>query len=274
MKVVSLYRYPHPVLPDRWLYVGQGADRDKRHRSGKSSFGRRFKKLFPDALLPEPVRWIEPAADHLEANEAETVAMFRFRTWRGYPSGMNLTFPGSKNYVSMGCIAGQAGSHEDKVKAGRAGGLISGKITREGKLGVFRLTLKQMKENGHRGGTTSGNIHKINGTGICGLTLEQRSENGRKGGSITGRMLKERGLGIFGLTREQHKSNSRLGGKKGGTISGRMNAENGHLAKLRTPEHQLKAARLGGLIGGKVVCCLRWNIRRGKPCTCGKHSCP
>jgi hypothetical protein len=52
-------------------------------------------------------------------------------------------------------------------------------------------------------------------------------------------------------------------GKSWGRINGQKNVESGHLAKLRTPEHQSEA--------GKVVACLRWNIRRSKPCTCGHH---
>jgi hypothetical protein len=52
-------------------------------------------------------------------------------------------------------------------------------------------------------------------------------------------------------------------GRIGGKVTGRMNVESGHLESLRTPEHQ----RMAGMIAN----CLRWNIRRGKPCTCGKH---
>jgi hypothetical protein len=52
----TLYRYQHPHDSARFVYVGQGGNRDRQHRSGKSSFGRRFKKQFPDAVLPQPIK--------------------------------------------------------------------------------------------------------------------------------------------------------------------------------------------------------------------------
>jgi len=110
-----LYRYPHPTTSGQWLYTGQGAGRDSVHRAGRSSFGRRFKKQFPNIPLPEPIRWRVLVSNHLEANEAETVAMFQYHTWRGYEGGMNLTLPGSADYKALGCL----GSYEDKVRAAR-----------------------------------------------------------------------------------------------------------------------------------------------------------
>ena len=92
----KLYRYPHPIIPGKWLYVGQGAKRDAAHRAGKTSFGRRFKRLFPGTSLPKPIRWEEPAKSQAEVNEAEIVSMFRYHSWYGYPGGMNLTLPGSQ----------------------------------------------------------------------------------------------------------------------------------------------------------------------------------
>lgn len=102
-----LYVYPHPFEPGKYLYVGQGPKRDSQHRRGKSSFGRRFYKAFLGVQLPEPKRWTVEVKDGFELNEEETIAMFRYHTWRGYDGGMNVTFPGSDDYKNWARIAGQ-----------------------------------------------------------------------------------------------------------------------------------------------------------------------
>ena len=92
----TLYRYPHPYDSARFIYVGQTTDvhrRDKDHRSGKLDFGLRFKKKFPDADLPQPVLEQVEAFDQTELNELETIWMFRYHTWRGYPDGYEPVFP-------------------------------------------------------------------------------------------------------------------------------------------------------------------------------------
>lgn len=61
---------------------------------------------------------------------------------------------------------------------------------------------------------------------------------------------------------EKTREKLRKAGKIGGKIQGRKNVESGQLASI---------CSLGGKIGGKAACCLRWNIRRGKPCSCGRH---
>lgn len=109
-------------------------------------------------------------------------------------------------------------------------------------------------------------------------TREHQQRAGRAGGLITGRKNAETGQ-IHAL--------------------GRKNVESGHLARQRTSEHQTIAGRIGGRIGGLIggpirgrkhkengtgICapgiaakggriggCLRWNVRRSKPCTCGEH---
>lgn len=170
----TLYRYPHPQDPTRFIYVGQVGDvknlqrRERKHRSGNTSFGRRFKKMFFDLDLPRPVYEYVEVENCFDLNDLETVWMFRYHTWCGYPEGMNLTFPGSADYTKVGSM----GSREDKVRAGRIAGRIA---------------------------VDSGQLASIAASG------------GRLGGSF------------------------------------------------------------GGHLGGPITCCLRWNIRRGKPCTCGKH---
>ncbi len=246
MRAVAFYRYPHPMVPKKWVYTGQTVDparRDITHRLGRDGFGRRFKRLFPGIKLPEmEVGWHEPVTDRLKAKLIETEGMFRFHTWRGYPGGMNLTLPGLVDYESLG----------------KLGGSISGHIT----------GLAQGKKN-----VETGHIVRL--------------------GRSQGRKNVDTGL----LARV-----APLGGHIGGHISGRMNVERGHLASLRTPEHQREAAHQAGLKtvalgigihapgvaakGGKTTGptnghklgksgignCLRWNVRRGKPCTCGHHS--
>src|ERR1700684_3123649 len=106
--VGTLYRYSHPHDYTRFIYVGQGLNRDKYHRSGRSSFGRRFKKLFPNMDLPQPIREQVEVSSQSELNEEETIWMFKFHTWCGYPDGMNLQFPGSSDYKNMGALGGRA----------------------------------------------------------------------------------------------------------------------------------------------------------------------
>lgn len=215
--IVHLYRYSHPFIPEKFLYVGQGPKRDKVHRAGNSSFGRRFIKRFPDTSLPQPVRWTEPATDHLEANNAETVAMFRYHTWHGYSGGMNLTLPSSTDYENIGAIGGR------KV-------VESGQIASLGK-----IQGRKNSENGH-------------------LALISRKESQGKGGKTQGRNNVKNGhLAII----------ASKGGKVSGKIQGRKNAYDGHLASIRSKENSAKGARKAN--------CLRWNIRRGKPCVCGNH---
>ncbi len=128
-----LYRYPHPHDSTRFIYVGQGAKRDQAHRSGKSSFGKRFKKLFPNAELPCPVREQAEVKNWLELNEEETIWMFRYHTWRGYQDGMNLIFPGSTDYKIMGKIGGPtAGSNAKKFGLGF---FASGMASKGGRIG-------------------------------------------------------------------------------------------------------------------------------------------
>ena len=164
--IVHLYRYPHPTLPDVWLYVGQGPNRDQKHRSGMSSFGRRFKKRFPNVELPHPVRWEMEVSNALEKNEEETIAMFQYHTWWGYEGGMNVTLPGSADYENMGTIGGPIAGRiavesgqlasvrtpESLAKGGRIGGPIAGRIAVEsGQLA--RISTPESLAKGGRIGT-------------------------------------------------------------------------------------------------------------------------
>ena len=245
MNVVALYRYPHPLTSDKWLYVGQGAKRDVDHRSGRSSFGRRFRKLFPDASLPQPVRWTEPAADSIEANNAETVAMFRYHTWHGYPGGMNLTLPGSDNYQDIGRLAAR--------------------LHKERGTGIWGFTHEQR--------VRAGRISKETRSGVNGFTHEQHVEAGRRAGSVSGRNNRDRGIGIFKLTRDQLSNNGKKGGITGGSVQGRKNVESGHMLKVWGAAARSRLAEPLGFRASilRMARCKHWNIDRGKPCTCGRH---
>jgi hypothetical protein len=179
-----LYRYPHPEDPTKFLYCGQGLRRDKDHRSGKSSFGRRFKKLFPDIGLPQPIRSEVEVVDQENLNTMETAWMVLYQTLHLF-GGMNLTLPGSDDYKNMGRLGSMVAhsvkdengksvlgvrlakfSHEHGVlaavrnrpghqsRAGKAGGLVA---VESGQLASYR-TPKHQAEAGHIGGRTGGRI--------------------------------------------------------------------------------------------------------------------
>lgn len=202
----TLYRYPHPHDSTKFIYVGQGPNRDSRHRLGNKGFGLRFKKRFPDTELPQPIKEQIEISNQIELNEEETIWMFRYHTWRGYLGGMNISLPGSQDYKIMAGLI----SHDARVRGGRTAGR---RCAESGKLEQIR-NLPQTKKG--------------------------QSKNCR-------------------------------------TIGLMMAAVPGHLAKigrLGSRENKVLAGKLGGSVSGSIVCCLRWNIRRGKSCTCGQHLIP
>jgi hypothetical protein len=128
-----LYRYPHPDDFTRFIYCGQGAERDQEHRSGKSSFGRRFKHRFPDVVLPQPIIETVEAQNQTELSEFETIWIFQYHTWHGL-GGMNLRLPDDREWQNIGRMGGF--NQDRKYKA----------------LGGFN----QDRKDKIRGGTTSG----------------------------------------------------------------------------------------------------------------------
>lgn len=192
-----LYRYSHPHDPSRFIYVGQGSKRDSRHRLGRTSFGKRFKRSFPNEELPQPVKEIVEVRDQLELNELETIYMFRYHTWRGY-GGMNITLPGSDDYKNMGLLGGQISKESGQIQAfakSGVGGRIAGRIRVE-----------------------SGGLASIS-------TYENRAKGGRVQGAIQGRKNVESGH-LFNIRTKEHQSAA-------GRISGRMNVESGHMDRMR-----------------------------------------
>jgi hypothetical protein len=193
----TLYRYPHPHDANKFIYCGQGANRDKDHRCGKSSFGRRFKRDFPKVELPQPIREQVEVVDQEHLNSMETAWMVLYNTLRSF-GGMNLLLPGSADYEVLGKVGGS--------------------ITAELRVGIHGLIKEQRAKNSGKGGRISGRANKENRTGI--FAPEMFGVGGRKGG----RKNVENG---------HLASISAKGGRKGGRISGRKAVENGHLASIR-----------------------------------------
>lgn len=202
-----LYRYPHPTEPDKFLYVGQGNKRDKDHRSGRSSFGRRFKRNFPDVELPQPIREVVEIDNHLELLGLEIIHMFRYHTWYGYEGGMNLLLPGSMDYKQIGIMSGRVNVASGRIQAlGRRTGKIQG---------------RKRVESGF-------------------FNSEHQRRVGQIGGRISGRKNVERGF----FNPEHQSKAGRIGGLIAGPIQGRKNVESGQLASIRTPENQAKGLRV------------------------------
>jgi hypothetical protein len=231
--LTTFYRYPHPFIPEKWLYVGQTKYpelRDKQHRREKTAFGRKFRKLFPDTVLPFPSQWVVlDIANQEDANRIETVAIFHYHTWWG-EGGMNKALPGHQDYQKAGCIGGYLVPMEDRVRGGR--------------IGIRTLSPEQRKLGSRNGGITQGrkNVENVGFLSRAGK-VGGRVGN-REGKKLSGLAAVKRGDGM-------HSPEIR---KRNGKTQGKINADNGHLNKIS------KKAR-----------CQRWDINRGKPCVCGQH---
>jgi len=180
--------------------------------------------------------WHEPIMDKLEAKLEEIIAIFQFHTWRGYPEGMNLTLPGLEDYKHMGCLGAYSLSSKTRILAGKIGGKINGpinirKIPRE-------ILVSNGQKVGRRNSEIPGYFSNLGRIGNC--------EGKSRGGHIaveSGQLARIASLGAKALPQEVLV--------RGGKTSGSKNASKpGYLISLN---------------------CLRWNINRGKPCTCGKH---
>ena len=220
-----IYRYPHPTEVGKFLYVGQGKKRDKDHRSGRSSFGRRFKRDFPGVELPQPIREVVEVENQLELNELETIWMFQYHTWRDYESGMNITLPGSQDYKNASKLALLSTTPMQRRERSRLAGL---KAVKTGQF--FRIC--------HLGGLATND-----------------STNGRKGngGRISGRISAESG----NLAKARLKITPEMA-----SANGRRQVENGTLARIcvaggqasiaslisKNPDHQRKAGRAAAVV--------------------------
>lgn len=199
----TLYRYPHPKDPSRFIYVGQGPNRDKQHRFGFTSFGKRFKEIFPNTRMPEPIKEIVEILDHSELNDLETIWMFRYHTWRGYPNGMNLTFPNTIDYKLIGSYQ----CREDKVKGNaplpREARVLGGKR-------VYELHPEFRKQIGRKVGL----ILLKSKLGLFGMSEEDKLKACSDGGKIGGRIATQSGHINRIKTVESLKKGQLMGGDK------------------------------------------------------------
>jgi hypothetical protein len=219
MKNGHLYRYPHPHDATKFIYSGQGSKRDGDHRSGRSSFGRRFKREFPGTELPQPIRETVEVKDQLELNELETISMFRYHTWYGYDGGMNLTLPGSSDYKSLGVVGNREGKRKSGLRAFKTGQLASAGL--QTRFSPGRQMSEQEKER------------------VTRLILSAGEKTRFK-------------LGVKHSEEMREKRSKAL------------------KSVVYSVERKANLVRTA-YKGGRITNCLRWNIRRGKACTCGKH---
>jgi len=233
----TLYRYSHPSDPSTWLYVGQGVGRDRAHRSGKSSFGRRFKRKFPNVELPQPTREQFEVSNSEELNALETFWIHCYKTWHE-DGGMNLSLPGTSDYKNIGRMA----SREDKIRAGILGGkanIASGWALKLGQESVEsgHLSLSTTKETRSKGGQKGGpRRFELWGSP---RTIEGSRKGGLTQGPISGRKAVLSG---------QLKSVASLGGKIGGPIGG----------KKKSPA-KTAACQQNAIVGRHT----RWHVKRG-----------
>jgi len=218
----TLYRYPHPTEPNKFLYVGQGAKRDKDHRAGRSSFGRRFKRDFPCVELPQPILETVEVVDREHLNSMETAWMVLYATLSSV-GGMNLTLPGSDDYRNLGKLGGPIGGRI----AGRKN-IESGHITALGRKNVESGRLAAL---GRIGGRVAGRIAVESG---------QLASVASLGGRVSGRANAESGH-ITALAR------SGVGGRKGGPIGG----------KSKSPKKLAACAS-----NFRIASHNRWHVRR------------
>ena len=74
---------------------------------------------------------------------------------------------------------------ENCAKGGKIGGKIGGKFTKENKVGIFRLTIEEMKENGKKGGKISGKMNKELKRGYFSQSKKELGEAGKLGSKVT-----------------------------------------------------------------------------------------
>lgn len=202
-----LYCYPDPTSPNRYLYVGQGKNRDSCHRSGRTAFGRRFKQKYPAHILPSPVRWVVNVSNQNELNEEETIAMFVKRTWCGY-GGMNLSLPGSQDYCRAGTLAARLWDADHQVRCGKLGGKARVASGQFAKLKTFEHQSRAGVIGGKVGGKIGGKVQGHRNAMIPGHmkllgTLGDSTNAGRK--------TYQNRTGIFAMTAAAKKLASQKG---------------------------------------------------------------
>lgn len=182
MITAYIYRYAHPHDPTRFIYVGQEqkeGERDKSHRKERTYFSQRFKRAFPNTSLPMPVRRQVNVPTLSALNEEETIDMFIFHTWRGYPGGMNITIPGDINYTNLGSIGGLKRGPQAKESGQLAatcslGGQIGGQAQVKKKLGMFAPEHIGKGGRTGAGGRKTAELGLMSSLGLSGVGLHTR----------------------------------------------------------------------------------------------------
>lgn len=199
-----LYRYPHPHDSSKFIYVGQGPNRDKDHRSSRSPFGKRFFKKYLNTELPQPIKEEIEVSNQTELNEEETIWMFRYHTWKGYLDGENKSLPGSDDYKRMGALGCSLG------------GQIQGAVHAKNRTGVCGRSPENILEDARKGGIQVNIIHP-----------NQASENGYKSHRLYPDLAFRRGKlgGAKTASIPGHMAKAgRIGGRVGGRIGGKISA--------------------------------------------------
>jgi hypothetical protein len=101
-----------------------------------------------------------------------------------------------------------------------------------------KFSIKHQKEAGRKGGSIGGRKSKELGVGVHGRTKEQMAEDGKSGG----KKIKELGIGVHGRTKEQIKED----GKKGGQKSYKLGVGVHALTKEQMTEDGIKGGKIGG----------------------------
>lgn len=289
-----LYRYPHPYDANKFIYCGQGSERDGEHRSGRSSFGRRFRRRFPGVELPQPIREQVEIASQFELNELETMWFFIYHTWWGYEGGMNLTVPGSSDYKNMsrigaplggrigGPIAGRKAVESGQIQAlGRAVGRAA---VESGRLASYRTPEHQRSAIAALLAFTQNPEHQRNAARAAG---KKNVESGhiQALGRKWGREAAESGRLDSYRTVEHQKFAGRSGGRKtaaipghlskvcriGGRIGGRVCVEKSVGVYGLTPQQKSAAGRKGGRIGGRTTAAIPGHMTRAGSIA-GRHA--
>ena len=249
--IIDYYIYPHPTLPDIWLYAGQGAKRDKAHRKGEKGFGRRFKRDFPGVELPQPIRFSSKVQDYIHANAFEHGLMFEFGTWGhqrdnedAYRWGYNLTIPGSVDYKNTGhlggVVRGRAAVESGQIQA--LGRVIGRRMAENGQLEKLRTP-----EHQQNAGRASGRAAVQSGQLDKARELPQAKEAQCRNGRIAGQRALESGQ--FNRIRElpQTKEAQHIVG----LARGYAMVESGELARIRELPQTKEAQHRNGKIQGR-----------------------
>ena len=113
----------------------------------------------------------------------------------------------------------------------------------------------------------TGRMHKARGTGIFAPGMKGKGAKRRHelhpnlSSEIMKRTMKTHPTLLSDNGKRRHELHPHLASEMGKN-QGKKNVDSGHLASISST---------GGKVGGRIVCCLRWNIRRGRPCSCGRH---